>query len=176
MTKAEYNHLFEQQYNSLCNYAYAIVKDFDEAEDIVQGVFVNFWNSKKDQPLIEKPTNYLVKSVKFKCIDYQRKLITKRKYEQEALHTKEAIVQPENKTETNIKDVLMVAIGQLPKKTREVFMLSKIDGLKYSEIANHLGISPKTVENQMGRAFKHLREKLKDYKELLGLLFFLFCK
>jgi len=74
---------------------------------------------------------------------------------------------------TDLKDVLMMAISELPQKTREVFMMSKLDGLRYKEIADHLDISPKTVENQMGRAFKHLREKLKDYKDLLVLIIFL---
>lgn len=176
MTRSEYNSLFEQQYSSLCNYAYAIVKDYDEAEDIVQGIFVHFWKTKKSEPLMEKAEHYLVRSVKFKCIDYQRKQSVKRKYEQEILHTQDDIVQPEdeNNAKTNMKDVLMMAIAQLPEKTREVFMMSKLDGLKYNEIAEHLKISPKTVENQMGRAFRHLREKLKNYKELLALLLFLY--
>ena len=64
-----------------------------------------------------------------------------------------------------------MSISQLPEKTREVFILSKQEGMSYKEISEKLNISPKTVENQMGRAFKHLREKLKNYKELLILLF-----
>ena len=68
----------------------------------------------------------------------------------------------------------MLAISELPEKTRAVFMMSKLDGLSYKEIAEDLEISPKTVENQMGRAFRHLREKLANYKELLAFLLFLF--
>jgi len=175
MTKAEYNKLFEESYSSLCNYAYAIVKDYDEAEDIVQGVFVNFWNNEKRDELVDKAKQYLVRSVKFKCIDYQRKAVVKRKYEKETLHTQEAVVQEDigEDDSTNMKDVLMMAISELPEKTREVFMLSKLDGLSYKEIAEHFDISPKTVENQMGRAFRHLREKLKSYKDLLILVLFL---
>lgn len=175
MTRAAYNKLFEESYSSLCNYAYAIVKDYDEAEDIVQGVFVNFWNNEKKDEIVDKAKQYLVRSVKFKCIDYQRKEIVKRKHEQEILHTHEAVVQDEmdEDSETGMKDALMLAIAELPEKTREVFMLSKLDGLSYKEIADHCEISPKTVENQMGRAFRHLREKLQAYKELLILILFL---
>ncbi len=178
MTRQEYNQLFEEQYSPLCNYAFMIVKDFDEAEDIVQGIFVNFWNTKKNEPLLEKATHYLVRSVKFKCIDFLRKLTTKRKYEKEALHVQEVTVQPEHEIAENveIKDVLMMAIHKLPEKTQEVFMLCKLDGLSYKEIAAHLQISPKTVENQMGRAFKHLRAELADYKELLIFLFFIWTQ
>ena len=175
MTKAEYNQLFAKSYSSLCNYAYKIVQDYDEAEDIVQGVFVNFWNNEKRDELVDKAEQYLVRSVKFKCIDYQRKQVVKRKYQHEAVHVQEKVVQDvyEESDGVNIKDALHMAISQLPEKTREVFMLSKLDGLSYKEIATHLDISPKTVENQMGRAFKHLREKLKQYKDLLILILFL---
>jgi RNA polymerase sigma-70 factor (ECF subfamily) len=175
MTRDAYNTLFEGSYSSLCNYAYAIIKDYDEAEDIVQGVFVNFWNNEKKDELVDKAKQYLVRSVKFKCIDYQRKQIVKRKHEKEILHTQEDIVQSEviEETDTSMKDALMLAIAELPEKTREVFMLSKLDGLSYREIAEHFEISPKTVENQMGRAFRHLREKLHAYKELLVVILFL---
>lgn len=179
MTKAEYHILFETHYDALCNYAYAIVKDYDEAEDIVQGVFIKFWNNENKAEIADKAKQYLIRSVKFKCIDYQRKAIVKRKYEKEAVHTMEADqrtatdIDFELEESTDLKDVLMMAISELPQKTREVFMMSKLDGLRYKEIADHLDISPKTVENQMGRAFKHLREKLKDYKDLLVLIIFL---
>lgn len=176
MTKEAYNKLFAESYSSLCNYAYAIIKDYDEAEDIVQGVFVNFWNNEKKGEIEEKAKQYLVRSVKFKCIDYQRKKIVQRKYEKETLHLQDDIVQEpfDENAETGMKDALMLAISELPEKTRDVFMLCKLDGLSYREIAAHFNISPKTVENQMGRAFRHLREKLHVYKGLLLFLLFIF--
>jgi RNA polymerase sigma-70 factor (ECF subfamily) len=177
MTRDAYNQLFEESYNSLCKYAYTIVKDYDDAEDIVQGVFISFWNNEKKEEIGDKVKNYLLRSVKFKCIDLHRKKLLHRNFEQEVMHTQEKIVQIDfnEEKDTNIKDVLMLAISELPEKTREVFMACKLDGLSYNEIASHYEISPKTVENQMGRAFRHLREKLQHYKELLiFILFFLF--
>ena len=174
MTKEAYNQLFESSYSSLCNYAYAIVKDYDEAEDIVQGVFVNFWNNENKEEIEAKAKHYLVRAVKFKCIDYQRKEIVKRKHEKEMIHVTDIWEEEEETENTRLKDTLMLAISELPEKTRAVFMMSKLDGLSYKEIAEELEISPKTVENQMGRAFRHLREKLANYKELLAFLLFLF--
>lgn len=174
MTKEAYNQLFESSYSSLCNYAYAIVKDYDEAEDIVQGVFVNFWNNENKEEIEAKAKHYLVRAVKFKCIDYQRKEIVKRKHEKEMIHVTDIWEEEEESENTRLKDTLMLAISELPEKTRAVFMMSKLDGLSYKEIAEDLEISPKTVENQMGRAFRHLREKLANYKELLAFLLFLF--
>jgi len=174
MTKEAYNQLFESSYSSLCNYAYAIVKDYDEAEDIVQGVFVNFWNNENKEEIEAKAKHYLVRAVKFKCIDYQRKEIVRRKHEKETLHVTDIWEEEEESENTRLKDTLMLAISELPEKTRAVFMMSKLDGMSYKEIAEDLEISPKTVENQMGRAFRHLREKLANYKELLAFLLFLF--
>lgn len=173
MTKTEFNTLFNKLYNPLCNYANAIVKDDDLSEDIVQEVFVSFWN-KQDELKIEtkKIENYLIRSIKFKCIDVQRKEIVIRKHQQETLHTSN-IFEEENESEIDYKTILYKAIEQLPKKTKEVFILSKLNGYSYNDIAQKLNISPKTVENQMGRAFKHIREILKNEKFFTLVIYFL---
>lgn len=173
MTREEFNQLFERLYSPLCNYAFAIIKDHDDAEDIVQAIFVDYWN-KEDKDSIEvKIDNYLIRAVKFKCIDYQRKIAVKRKHESETVATTNIFEEEQEDHSDQLKDMLHIAIGQLPEKTRQVFMMSKLDGLSYKEIADQLEISPKTVENQMGRAFKHLRELLKDYKNvIMSLIFF----
>jgi RNA polymerase sigma-70 factor, ECF subfamily len=164
MNKAEFQILFKNLYSPLCSYAFKILKDHEEAEDVVQGIFVDFWN-KPDKSTISMPfEHYLIRAVKFKCIDYQRKAIVKRKYEAEALHTQASLTVVDEPEKPNMADILQVAISQLPEKTREVFILCKQEGLSYKEISEQLNISPKTVENQMGRAFKHLREKLEPYK------------
>ena len=87
MTREEFNDLFERLYSPLCNYAFAILKDHDEAEDIVQTIFVDYWNKENKEDIEVKIDNYLIRAVKFKCIDLQRKAVVKRKYEAEAIHT-----------------------------------------------------------------------------------------
>ncbi|MBN4072422.1 RNA polymerase sigma-70 factor [Crocinitomix catalasitica] len=173
MSREEFNQLFERLYSPLCNYAFAIVKDHDDAEDIVQSIFVDFWNKENKEGIEVKLDNYLIRAVKFKCIDLQRKAVVKRKYEAEAVHTAVLMEEEVEEENTNLKDILQLSIAKLPEKTRKVFMMSKLDGLSYKEIADHMGISPKTVENQMGRAFKHLRKMLKEHKDLLIILIFL---
>lgn len=170
MTKDEFQILFKSNYNGLCNYAFAMVKDHADAEDIVQGVFFDFWNKLNELNIEGKFENYLIRAVKFKCIDFHRKKAVAQKYENEA--ARESQFEEKEDEKEKLKDLLTVAINQLPEKTKEVFLMSKQEGMSYKEIADHLNISPKTVENQMGRAFKHLREKLKDYKDLLALLIF----
>ncbi len=173
MTKSEFNTLFNKLYNPLCNYANAIIKDTDLSEDIVQEVFVSFWNKQNEITIqTEKIENYLLRAIKFKCIDVQRKEIVKRKHQQETLHTSN-IFEEKNESEIDYKTILYKAIEQLPKKTKEVFILSKLNGYSYNDIAQKLNISPKTVENQMGRAFKHIREILKNDKLFMLVIYFL---
>ncbi len=175
MTRTEFNELFERLYSPLCNYALSILKSRDEAEDTVQGIFVDFWN-REDKNIEGNIDHYLIRAVKFKCIDYQRKAIVRRKYEAETLHT--STIEDDQPEEENpkMKEVVGVAIANLPEKTRQVFILCKMEGKSYKEIAEMLKISPKTVENQMGRAFRHLRESLKDQRGLLGFLLILMTR
>lgn len=173
MTKTEFQILYHQLYSPLCNYATAIVNDSDSAEDIVQEVLYQFWEKRKELAVEpNKYENYLVRAVKFKCIDSHRQEKVKRKYEDEIVNTTADVNYSEDPQEVDYQEILFTAIAQLPEKTRAVFTMSKIDGLKYNEIAKYLDISVKTVENQMGRAFKILRNVIK--KEQLFLLIIIF--
>lgn len=173
MTHSEFHILFDRLYSPLCNYANKVLSDADEAEDVVQGIMVDFWN-KTDKSSIEGSLdNYLIRAVKFKCIDQIRKKQVKRKYESEVIHTSEIIEENSDFNDVpNLADTLQIVIDQLPEKTREVFILCKQEGKSYKEIAEIQGISIKTVENQMGRAFRHLRENLQHYKNMALVLIF----
>jgi len=174
MTKSEFQDLFNRLYSPLCNYANTILKDYDQSEDIVQDVLFNFWN-KRDTLEIEdnKIENYLIRATKFKCIDNHRQAIVKRKYESETIHSQDLFDIQSSSEAPDYKSIIFEAISQLPEKTRIVFVLSKMDGLSYNEIAEKLNISPKTVDNQMGRAFKHLRKIINSEHLFTLLLFFL---
>ncbi|MFK8037545.1 MAG: RNA polymerase sigma-70 factor [Crocinitomicaceae bacterium] len=176
MTRSEFQSLFNQLYSPLCNYANAILNDFDKSEDTVQDVLYSFWEKRKTLKIdADKYENYLIRSVKFKCIDLHRQKKVVRKYETEVLHTS-SFIETEDNDAPDYRAILFKAISELPEKTRVVFMMSKIDGLKYQEIADDLNISPKTVENQMGRAFKHLRSIIKNEQLFNFLLLYLFIR
>ena len=75
--------------------------------------------------------------------------------------------------EVGLSDKIAEAIESLPEKRRQIFKLSREQGLKYQEIADQLGLSVKTVETHMGLALKQLREQLRDYKDyFIGLVIF----
>lgn len=164
MTKQEFKKLFEQYYNPLCNFANAILYDSNKAEDAVQDVFVKMWQKKATVGGLENVKSYLFTATKNKCIEYLRKLKLDRKLSEEnesRLEMSSSINIDDEADKYVLKEKLFNSIRQLPPKCRDVFTMSKINGLTYSEIADELGISPKTVENQMGRALRLLREMMK---------------
>ncbi len=154
-SEAEFQRLFERLYPPLCNYALAILGDLPQCEDIVQGVFVAFWEKSKQQK-IDKPDQYLTRSVKHRCIDDLRKRERRTVVPiTQELHEPSVHSSDEHAEEQLAK--LSFLIAKLPPKTRQVFLLSRKEGLTYREIAQEMGISVKTVENQMGRALRMLR-------------------
>lgn len=164
MSESEFEALFRAKYNSFCNYANTIIQDESGSEDIVQEVFVDFWKRHSSTEISFKAENYLIRAVKFKCIDFIRKRGVHRKFVHEQSKIVNGTSDDADNSETDVSVVVNLAINELPPKTKEVFILGKINKLSYKEIALKLGISEKTVENQMSRAFKHLRIKLKDFK------------
>ena len=164
MTKQEFKKLFEEYYNPLCNFANTILFDGGKAEDAVQDVFIKMWQKRDTLAGLENVKSYLFTATKNKCIEYLRKLKLDRKLSEEnqsRLEMSSSINIEDEADKYVLKEKLFNSIRQLPPKCRDVFTMSKINGLTYSEIAEELGISPKTVENQMGRAMRLLREMMK---------------
>jgi RNA polymerase sigma-70 factor (ECF subfamily) len=165
--------IFHQYYSPLCNYATKIISDSTIAEDIVQDLFVQLWENEKLES-IENTERFLLRATKYKCIDYLR---TKRINSEIPIENLPEIIYTENKeiNEEDIEPLFYYYTSKLPPKTREIFLLSRKSGLTYKEIANDLNISVKTVENQMSRALRIMRDLLKDNELLIfimGLNFF----
>lgn len=159
LSKKEFTSLFAL----LVKAAYKFTKDETIAEDIVQDVFLKVLQKNKNTLLRAKLSTYLYRAVINESIDYLRKNNKTVKEPLLAVHVSSSDNEEPNETyleymETRVK----LAVSELPEKCREIFVMSKIQGLKYQEIANELEISIKTVENQMGKAYKILRDKLKD--------------
>ncbi|MCK5135705.1 MAG: RNA polymerase sigma-70 factor [Bacteroidales bacterium] len=161
--------LYNEQYTPLCHFAQRFVFDLDTAREIVQGVFVYIWEKRTSLPSDISLKNYLYTSVRNKCIDYLKHQNIENEYKKKRI--KEVIEHGNNsfsiidhpldglitkELENAIKD----AINNLPEKCREIFELSRFEGLKYREIAEELNISVKTVETQMSRALESLKKKL----------------
>lgn len=139
------------------------MSDKDIAKDIVQESFVNFWNKREELGDDVNVKSYLFTAVRNKAFEILRREKMKESH-QDNITQQEMLRHDDNLEEEAEKFVrlekIYSAIKTLPTKCQEVFTLSKINGLSYREIAEHKGISIKTVENQVVRALKLLREKL----------------
>jgi RNA polymerase sigma-70 factor (ECF subfamily) len=166
--------LFKTHYNALHAYAQVILKDEDVAEEIVQGMFLKFWE-KRASLNIQSIKAYLYKCVYNDSLNYIKQEKTKSKYQDFTLHTMNTEHEPASlKVElTELQQHLREALNHLPEQCRTIFQMSRFEELKYREIADHLGLSIKTVENQMGKALRILRLKLADF--LVFVLLGLWC-
>ena len=168
-----YAHVVEHYHHQLCVYAASLTKDRDVAEDLVQNVFIKLWKRRERLNVKVSLTSMLYKAVFNEFVDFYRNRTTVMKAEERYYEHLDAIVREYDDTsiETAIK-MVFEAIETLPERCREIFILSKKDGLTNTEIAGHLGISVKTVEGQISKAFKFLRDTLgEQIKPILFLLF-----
>ncbi|MDL2265949.1 RNA polymerase sigma-70 factor [Parabacteroides sp. OttesenSCG-928-G21] len=147
---------FKRHYRPLCLYAMRYVEQLDDAEDIVQQAFADVWAKNKDNQTIINLKAYLYQTVRNRSLSFIAESPHLRCAE--SLEDIEDISEDEKMLRAERDARLWTAIDKLPSERRKIFLLSKRDGLKYQEIAEELNISVKTVENQMSKALKTLRE------------------
>jgi RNA polymerase sigma-70 factor (family 1) len=150
---------FFRFYEPLCQYAFTLVKEEAACEDIVQDIFMRIWEKKQDLIGKQELQYYLYTAVRNNCLTFlekQRKNPTAHLLTDD-IPDEEAVRPGEQVPETDLTGLLKHAFEQLPPKCREVFALSRLNGLSYQQISEVLGISIKTVENQVGKALKILR-------------------
>lgn len=139
--------------------------DLDEAEEIVQDIFVSLWNRKRELELTSSLKNYLAVSVKYRVIKSLAKRNLKSRFADDRLHQYNLI---DDSTQQwlefeELQQRLSDLVAELPEKCRLVYQLSRDAGYSQKQIAEELGISEKTVEAHMGKALKTLRIGLNQF-------------
>jgi RNA polymerase sigma-70 factor (ECF subfamily) len=149
------------------------VHDLDTAKDLVHNVFINLWEKREDIDPNKSVKSYLFTAVYNRSLNHIR---DHKKFHNEDIseyHDRLAGTQEDyyDKVESSeLSARIKNAIDTLPERCREIFLLNRFEEMKYKEIAEKLDISIKTVEAQMSKALKILREQLTDY---IGLLVFI---
>lgn len=150
----EFEHHFNVLYMPLCMYVLRICGDLQESEDIVADTFSKAWEYLSDHETPSSFKSYIYRMAHNLTIDRMR---TRRP----EIELSEVTEIPGDDIDTSERDAaIWNAVGSLPERCRQIFLLSKRDNLTHKEIAKELSISEKTVENQLTKAFKTLRNAL----------------
>lgn len=176
-TKQDFEKLFNIYYSNLCAYANNFLKDVDASEEVVQEILFKLWTNKDSIIITSSVQSYLFRAVRnaslnvLKHIDIREDYKVNNEYEmQNSISSEDEMIISE------LEQKIRNTIDQLPIERKKIFIMSRYDGLKYSEIAEKLNLSVSTVENQMVKALKFLREELIDYLPWIIIFFGNFFK
>ncbi|HTG67182.1 MAG TPA: RNA polymerase sigma-70 factor [Flavobacterium sp.] len=168
-----YTYLVNTYHHKLCVYAYSFTHDHNLAEDIVQNVFMRIWNKRKNLKDEFAITSFLYKSVYNEFIDQYRSQKTVYPLEKKYIDALNTIV--ENEDDHSLERIIKLVkqeIQNLPPKCKEIFLLSKEEGLTNIEIAEYKNVSIKSVEAHITKAYTILRNSLGENTNVYLFLLF----
>lgn len=157
--------LFREYFSPLMAFARKILGDEDDAREVVQQVFINLWERRSEIDLSTSLKSYMFSAVNNRSLNEIR---DRKKFSSEEVPERAENWDISAELESmELEERIRGAIAGLPERCRVIFELNRFEGLSYGDIAKQLDISVKTVENQMSKALKILREKLANYLSLL---------
>ncbi len=163
--KIEFEKLFREHFTALCYFARKYLGDHDSSKEIVHSVFIRLWENRSSFDWDKSAKSYLFTSVYNRSMNFIRD--NKKFVASESPEIREEVTDTSAFSDTlevaELEGRIKTALQRLPGKCREVFELNRFEGKKYAEIASLLNISVKTVETQMSKALKILRDELRDY-------------
>lgn len=165
--EAAFGQLFHFYYAPLCRYATGIVLEPEEAEEIVQQVFLRIWERRAELNITVSFKAYLYRSVHNASLNHKQRRKNNVRFDDAPLRVVHAAEASHEMDVKMLEKEIGKALNVLPEQCRKIFELSRFEELKYREIAELLDISVKTVENQMGKALRIMRERLSAYLPLL---------
>lgn len=154
--------VFDACYQSLCQYAFTILKEFDQAEDVVQSTLVKLWERRETLDIRTSVRSYLFRSVYNQCINQLEHAAIKKRFDTSIQNTPGRDEQQPDVFPAELEDNIRKTVDNLPQQCRVIFIMSRYEEMRYAEIAEKLDISVNTVQNQICKALKILREELKD--------------
>lgn len=166
---AAFEAIFRQWYEPVVRAANRVLHDPGVAEELSQDVFLELWRRRDTLAPDSSVAGYLMQAVRNRALNHLRHLQVQRK---SAVYV-EALSEPAEQADADtqageLQDAIRDAIAALPPRTREVFLMSRERNLRYSEIAEALGVSVKAVEANMSRALRQLRDRLSPFLPSAG--------
>ncbi len=151
-----FKNFFQEHHRTLTLLAYEYVKDMDVSKEIVQALFVRFWENRHSLNIRPAATAYLYQCVKNACINNLHKAGRFMPIPDE-----DTFIMPdddvlEKMIAVETEERMFRLVDEMPEKCRQIFRMSRVEGLRHAEIADRLGLSIKTIEKQIGIALKKL--------------------
>jgi RNA polymerase sigma-70 factor (family 1) len=157
--KKAYRSLFIELYPVMCLFSKKIIHSYDDAEDIVQEVFIELWNQRQRFESTEQIKAFLYLSVKNRCLNFLKHLRVEEKFVVTTMSDNGQFFE-EHILGAEVVQNIYNAVNDLPEQRKRIILLS-MEGLKNNEIAKNMQVSINTVKLQKKIAYKQLREKLK---------------
>lgn len=163
-----FNTIFNRFYSPLYFHCRKYISDPEEAKDLLQNVFLRFWERRRDIDIEVSLNAYLFRSVQNECLNHLRALrpnLSLTEVESEQLFPDiDGVILPDEEAESReIERTIDLIIETLPEQCKKIFIMSRMQGMKNKEIAACLSVSVRTVDTQIYRALKIMRKGLKDY-------------
>jgi RNA polymerase sigma-70 factor, ECF subfamily len=162
--EAAYDTIFRTWYARLVRLAESVVRDRAVAEELVQDVMLELWRRREQLAADGSPQAYLFRATRNRALNHMRHVkIEQRDAIYVAGEGSREAPAPARLEAEEIESAVQRAMDELPPRCREVFEMSRVQGLKYAEIATALGVSVKAVEAHMGKALKTMRVHLAQW-------------
>lgn len=157
-----FKELFFMFHSDVFRFLYFFLHNREEAEELLQDTFLNFWRSRENIDISVSPKNYLLKIARNLAINFIERERRKRKLEaHDNLDFQSFVARDSGVEDFEITDLILSILDELPERCKEVFILSRYNNLSIKEISGVLGISVQTVKNHLTKALKHFRKRLK---------------
>lgn len=158
--------VFRQYYASLCIYAFSITSRKDISEEVVQDVFYSIWKERENIQILRSVKNYLYGAVRNQSLRYLEHLLVQERHRAYVVNGENFISEPSPQDQLEYKELESIinrTLKKLPERRMQIFRMHRVDGKKYKEIADHFSISIKTVEAEMTKAYRTLRQEIEKY-------------
>ncbi|WP_300700702.1 RNA polymerase sigma-70 factor [Bacteroides sp.] len=161
-----FEEVFRRYYSPLCWYAAGITGDTESAEEIVEELFYTLWKNREQLQILQSVKSYLYRAVRNEAIQYCEHQEVKERYQTSVQTAKEseASIDPHWQMEyKELQTLVQQALNKLPDRRRRIFIMHRMQGMKYAEIALALSLSVKTVEAEMTKVLRTLRVEIDNY-------------
>ncbi|MFV0268894.1 MAG: RNA polymerase sigma factor [Draconibacterium sp.] len=168
--------LFNHYYPRLYNFSRSFLKIEEDIDDILQEVFVKIWLNRKKINSAATFNSFIFTITRNLLLNALRSRLNNENIKGEILKLSlaEEYSQMEQVEYLELKEKVNILVNELPERQKEIFILSREEGLSHKEIAEKLGISTKTVEYHINQSIKHLKKYLKEMGLMSVLFFYLF--